>query len=71
MLSSLARDRFRPYALDGALLWFQPSSGRSVRVQSARTRAFERRAPRVVMFGIMNRCNRSCTFCWRDVVRAR
>jgi MoaA/NifB/PqqE/SkfB family radical SAM enzyme len=67
--SSQARDRFRPYPLDGALLWFQPSSGRCLRVQNERTRSFERRAPRVVMFGITNRCNLSCTFCSRDVAR--
>jgi MoaA/NifB/PqqE/SkfB family radical SAM enzyme len=63
------RDRFRAYPLDGALLWFQPSSGRSVRVQNERTRPFARQAPRVVMFGITNRCNLACTFCSRNVSR--
>jgi hypothetical protein len=53
--TQLDRDRFRAYPLDGALLWFQPSSGRTVRVQNERTRHLARRAPRVVMFGITNR----------------
>lgn len=64
-----APDRDRAFPLDGALLWFQPASGRSVRVQNERTRSLARRAPRVVMFGITNRGNLACTFCSRDVMR--
>jgi MoaA/NifB/PqqE/SkfB family radical SAM enzyme len=63
------RDRFRAFPLDGALLFFQPSSGASVRVENERTRELARRAPRVVMFGITNRCNLRCGFCSRDVAR--
>src|ERR1700755_243664 len=64
------RHRFRGFPLDGALLFFQPSSGTSVRVESDRTRHFQRRAPRVVMFGVTNRCNLACSFCSRDVARS-
>jgi hypothetical protein len=53
------RERFRAYPLDGALLFFQPSTGANVRVENERTRAFVRRAPRVVMFAITNRCSDS------------
>jgi hypothetical protein len=56
--------------MDGALLFFQPLSGVSIRVENERTRGFVRRAPRVVMFGITNRCNMSCGFCSRDVARS-
>jgi len=64
------RDRFRAFPLDGALLFVQPTSGASIRVENERTRAFARRAPRVAMFGITNRCNLSCSFCSRDAARA-
>jgi MoaA/NifB/PqqE/SkfB family radical SAM enzyme len=63
------RDRFRAFPLDDALLFFQPSSGTSVRVQNERTRGLRRRAPRVAMFGITNRCNLTCDFCSRDTSR--
>jgi MoaA/NifB/PqqE/SkfB family radical SAM enzyme len=66
---SSSRVAFRAFPLDGALLFFQPASGTNVRVESARTRAYRRRAPRVVMFGITNRCNLACDFCSRDVSR--
>jgi hypothetical protein len=62
-----ARDGWRAHALDGALLWFQPSTGFNVRWDAPATRAFRRTAPRVVMFGITNRCNLSCHFCSRDL----
>jgi MoaA/NifB/PqqE/SkfB family radical SAM enzyme len=51
-------------------LFFQPSSGASIRVENERTRGFVRRVPRVVMFGITNRCNLSCSFCSRNATRA-
>jgi hypothetical protein len=63
------RDRFRAFPLDGALLFFQPSTGTSVRVQNERTEGLRRRAPRVAMFGITNRCNLTCDFCSRDTSR--
>ena len=65
------RDRFRAFPLDDALLFFQPSTGTSVRVQNERTEGLRRRAPRVAMFGITNRCNLTCDFCSRDTSRER
>lgn len=56
--------------MDGAALFFRPSTGTHVRVESDATRGFRRRAPRVAMFGITNRCNLACAFCSRDVGRA-
>lgn len=64
------RERFRAFPLDGALLFFQPATGRSVRVENARTLGLRRQAPRVAMFGITNRCNLRCEFCSRDTERA-
>jgi hypothetical protein len=64
------RDRFRAFPLDDALLFFQPSTGTSVRVQNQRTLGLRRWAPRVAMFGITNRCNLACDFCSRDTSRA-
>lgn len=63
------RARFRAFALDGALLFFQPATGTSLRVSNQRTAGLRRQAPRVVMFGITNQCNLSCTFCSRDTTR--
>lgn len=57
---------FRRYQEDGAELWFSPASGLHVRVETERTRRASRRVPRVVMFGITNRCNLRCDFCSRD-----
>lgn len=64
------REQFRAFPLDGALLFFQPATGRSLRVENERTRALRRRAPRVAMFGITNSCNLRCEFCSRDTGRA-
>ena len=64
------RDRFRAFPLDGALLFFQPSSGTSLRIENGRTHSFRRQAPRVLMFGITNHCNLRCSFCSRDTARA-
>ncbi|WP_438028197.1 radical SAM protein [Sorangium sp. So ce233] len=61
-----SRDVFRPHALDGALLWFHPRTGTNVRWDGAATRRLTRRAPRVALFGITNRCNLACSFCSRD-----
>lgn len=54
------------YALDGATLLFDRSSGTNVRIQNEFTRGQQRTAPRVVMFAITNRCNLTCSFCSRD-----
>jgi MoaA/NifB/PqqE/SkfB family radical SAM enzyme len=63
------REAWRAYPLDGALLWFHPKTGVHVRWDAPATRALslERTAPRVVMFGITNRCNLACGFCSRDL----
>jgi MoaA/NifB/PqqE/SkfB family radical SAM enzyme len=63
------RERFRAFPLDGALLFFQPATGRSLRVENERTGGLRRQAPRVAMFGITNRCNLRCEFCSRDTGR--
>ncbi len=63
------REQFRAFPLDGALLFFQPATGRSLRVENERTLGLRRQAPRVAMFGITNRCNLRCEFCSRDTGR--
>lgn len=60
------RQAFQQHALDGAVLFFHPATGTSVRVQNDATRDQRRQAPRVVMFGITNACNLRCDFCSRD-----
>ena len=60
------RHSLRAHPLDGAMLFFQPSTGLHVRVGGEATRTLRRSAPRVVAFGITNRCNLSCDFCSRD-----
>lgn len=64
-----SRSHFRPYSLDGAMLYFHPETGTHVRIANAATRAFRRSAPRVAMFGITNACNLACEFCSRDTTR--
>ncbi|HEU4536372.1 MAG TPA: radical SAM protein [Polyangiaceae bacterium] len=66
MTPEVARAQFRPFALDGARLYFQPATGTHLRVQNAATRDSRRAAPRVVMFGITNACNLDCDYCSRD-----
>lgn len=61
---------FREFSLDGAVLYFDPRTGTSVRAQSPQTAGRVRTAPRVVMFGITNACNLRCEFCSRDLRRA-
>ena len=65
--TSIVRDRFREFPLDGGLLLFHPPTGTNIRLRGAPVRNFRRSAPRVVMFGITNACNLSCEFCSRDV----
>jgi MoaA/NifB/PqqE/SkfB family radical SAM enzyme len=67
--TSVNRNAFREYPLDGALLSFHPMTGTHIRVENAATSHLRRQAPRVVMFGITNKCNLSCDFCSRDVRR--
>lgn len=64
-----ARLAFRSHPLDGAMLHFHPATGTHVRIADDTTRHLQRQAPRVVMFGITNRCNLACDFCSRDVGR--
>ncbi|VWB06350.1 radical SAM protein [Burkholderia lata] len=67
--TSFDRNAFRDYPLDGALLRFHPETGTHIRIENAATSDLRRLAPRVVMFGITNKCNLSCDFCSRDVRR--
>ncbi|MEW6735999.1 MAG: radical SAM protein [Acidobacteriota bacterium] len=60
-------EAWRAHPLDGALLFFQPNTGIHIRWDGPETRTLKRRAPRIVMFGITNRCNLSCNFCSRDL----
>jgi MoaA/NifB/PqqE/SkfB family radical SAM enzyme len=57
----------RIHSLDGAALLFDRNTGMCVRIQNHATRHLLRVAPRVVMFGITNRCNLTCSFCSRDL----
>ncbi len=65
-----SRAALRYYPLDGAALWFQPSTGLHLRAEGAAFANLRRVAPRAVMFGITNACNLRCGFCSRDVQRA-
>src|SRR4051794_37728922 len=62
-------ERFRAHPLDGGALFFQPSTGTTLRLENDATRALRQSAPRVVMFGITNACNLRCAYCSRDVAR--
>lgn len=69
-LQAPSRARLRYYPLDGAALWFQPSTGLHLRAEGPALAHLRRAAPRAVMFGITNACNLRCGFCSRDVRRA-
>lgn len=56
----------RRYALDGALLAFDPRTGVTAICDGEETRHLRRRLPRVVQFAITNICNLDCGFCSRD-----
>jgi MoaA/NifB/PqqE/SkfB family radical SAM enzyme len=56
----------RRFALDGALLLFDRDTGLSVLCDGPETAHLRQAAPRVVQFGITNRCNLACSFCSRD-----
>jgi MoaA/NifB/PqqE/SkfB family radical SAM enzyme len=59
-------DRWRRFALDGALLLFDRATGLSALCDGDETAGLRMRAPRVVQFAITNACNLACTFCSRD-----
>src|SRR5215813_3102257 len=58
---------FRTFPLDGAMLLFDRDTGLNVLCDGPETEPLRQRAPRVVQFGITNRCNLACTFCSRDL----
>jgi hypothetical protein len=58
---------FRAYALDAALLWFDPENGATIRAQGPFTQHLRRVAPRVVQVAVTNHCNLACSFCYRDL----
>ena len=57
----------RQFPLDGALLAFDRNSGLSALCDGPATGHLKQRAPRVVLFGITNRCNFSCGYCSRSL----
>jgi len=59
--------RLRRFPLDGKLLLFDRNTGWNALCEGAETAALRQRAPRVVQFGITNRCNLACGFCSRDL----
>ncbi|WP_394843335.1 radical SAM protein [Pendulispora brunnea] len=69
-MTPLSLREFRAFPLDGAMLYFHPATGTSLRMESEATRTLTWQAPRVVMFGITNVCNLACHFCSRDTSRA-
>lgn len=56
----------RRYALDGAMLCFDRDTGWTARIDGDEVAHLRRQAPRVIQFGITNRCDLSCAFCSRD-----
>jgi MoaA/NifB/PqqE/SkfB family radical SAM enzyme len=63
--SSLSR--LRRFPLDGKLLLFDRNTGLNALCEGEETAALRQRAPRVVQFGITNRCNLACGFCSREL----
>ncbi|MBA3542332.1 MAG: radical SAM protein, partial [Deltaproteobacteria bacterium] len=59
--------RMRRFPMRGALLLFDRDTGTNVLCDGAETAGLDLVAPRVVQFGITNRCNLACTFCSRDL----
>jgi MoaA/NifB/PqqE/SkfB family radical SAM enzyme len=57
----------RPFPMDAALLLFDRDTGLNVLCDGPETAGLRAIAPRVVQFGITNRCNLACTFCSRDL----
>jgi Radical SAM superfamily len=60
----------RRFALDGAMLLFDRDTGLNVLCDGPETAHLRQVAPRVVQFGITNRCNLTCSFCSRDLAAA-
>lgn len=58
---------FRTFSLDGAMLLFDRDTGMNVLCDGPETEHLRQRAPRVVQFGLTNRCNLACAFCSRDL----
>ncbi len=58
---------FRPFPMTGALLLFDRETGANLLMDGPETALLRPLAPRVIQFGITNRCNLACTFCSRDV----
>ena len=56
----------RRFPMHDALLLFDRATGRNVRCDGPETAGLRPVAPRVVQFGITNRCNLACRFCSRD-----
>ncbi len=61
------REGMRAFPMHGALLLFDRDTGDNVLCDGPETAALRPLAPRVIQFGITNRCNLACTFCSRDV----
>jgi len=57
----------RCFPMHGALLLFDRDTGRNVLCDGPETAGLRPVAPRVVQFGITNRCNLACGFCSRDL----
>lgn len=57
----------RRFPLDEALLLFDRDSGLNILCDGPETAHLRQRAPRVIQFGITNRCNLACAFCSRDL----
>jgi MoaA/NifB/PqqE/SkfB family radical SAM enzyme len=57
----------RRFPLDGALLLFDRDSGLNILCDGPETSHLRQRMPRVVQFGVTNRCNLACSFCSRDL----
>ena len=57
----------RRFALDGALLLFDRDTGLNAHCEGDETAELRQCAPRMVQFGITNKCNLACTFCSRDL----
>lgn len=70
LLSAPVPDEFRSlrrFALDDALLLFDRSTGLNVLCDGPEYVGLRQKCPRVVQFGITNRCNMNCEFCSRDL----
>jgi MoaA/NifB/PqqE/SkfB family radical SAM enzyme len=61
------REGMRAFPMNGALLLFDRNTGDNVLCDGPETAALRLVAPRVVQFGITNRCNLACSFCSRDL----